>query len=80
LATCSAADVGIVTARAALVPGDTVGPVIASNVLAAGGGMNMARQIAVKLGLLASVPAYRRQDVRRRCGTTKPVSCSAVAR
>jgi acetyl-CoA C-acetyltransferase len=62
LAKRSAAELGVAAARAALgdggIAGEQVDQVIVGNVLGAGGGMNVARQIGVKLGLPVSVPAF----------------------
>ncbi|WP_216328307.1 acetyl-CoA C-acetyltransferase [Deinococcus aestuarii] len=77
LAEVSAADLGVTVARAVLegVPGDDVADVIVGNVLQAGQGMNVARQIAVKAGLPEHVPGL---TVNRVCGSGLQAVISAV--
>lgn len=60
LAKKSAVDLGVVAARAALagLPPECIDHVIVGNVLGAGLGMNVARQIALGAGLPVSVPAF----------------------
>jgi len=60
LAKSSAVDLAVAAGRAALGGFDTawIDTVIVGNVLGAGAGMNVARQIGVKLGLPVSTPAY----------------------
>ena len=60
LAKRSAADLGVAAAQAALAGIDpkTVDQVIVGNILGAGLGMNVARQIGVRVGLPVEVPAF----------------------
>ncbi|SMB95396.1 thiolase family protein [Deinococcus hopiensis] len=73
----SAVDLGITAARAVLegVPGDDIADVIVGNVLQAGQGMNVARQIALGAGLPHHVPG---QTVNRVCGSGLQSVISAV--
>ncbi|ABF46178.1 Acetyl-CoA C-acetyltransferase [Deinococcus geothermalis DSM 11300] len=77
LSDVSAVDLGVTAARAVLdgVNGDDVADVIVGNVLQAGQGMNVARQIAVKSGLPEQVPGL---TVNRVCGSGLQAVISAV--
>lgn len=77
LAEVSAADLGVTAAKAVLdgVNGDDVADVIVGNVLQAGQGMNVARQIAVRAGLPEHVPGL---TVNRVCGSGLQAVISAV--
>ncbi|WP_034386940.1 acetyl-CoA C-acetyltransferase [Deinococcus sp. YIM 77859] len=77
LADVSAVDLGVTAARAVLegVKADEVADVIVGNVLQAGQGMNVGRQIAVKAGLPQHVPG---QTVNRVCGSGLQAVISAV--
>lgn len=77
LADIPAADLGVTVAKVVLegVPGDDVADVIVGNVLQAGQGMNVARQIAVKAGLPEHVPGL---TVNRVCGSGLQAVISAV--
>ncbi|MEK7412185.1 MAG: acetyl-CoA C-acyltransferase [Planctomycetota bacterium] len=68
LAMQSAADLGTVAAQAALEPigADAIDQVIVGNVLSAGLGMNVARQIALRAGIAQAVPAF---SVNMMCGS-----------
>ncbi len=62
LASQTAADLGVVAARAAMeragVPPEQVGETIFGNARQAGGGPNLARQISIRSGVPQEVPAY----------------------
>ncbi|GAA5514719.1 acetyl-CoA acetyltransferase [Deinococcus carri] len=77
LADVSAADLGVTAARAVLdgVNGNDVADVIVGNVLQAGQGMNVARQIAIKSGLADHVPGL---TVNRVCGSGLQAIISAA--
>ncbi|WP_102126454.1 acetyl-CoA C-acetyltransferase [Deinococcus planocerae] len=77
LADVPAADLGVTVARAVLegVNSDDVADVIVGNVLQAGQGMNVARQVAVKAGLPEHVPGL---TVNRVCGSGLQAVISAV--
>ncbi|MCP2014740.1 acetyl-CoA C-acetyltransferase [Deinococcus sp. HSC-46F16] len=77
LADVSAVDLGVTATRAILegVNPDEVADVIVGNVLQAGQGMNVARQIAIKSGLPQHVPG---QTVNRVCGSGLQAVVSAV--
>ncbi|MDL2343566.1 acetyl-CoA C-acetyltransferase [Deinococcus sp. MIMF12] len=77
LADVSAADLGVTATRAILqgVNPDEVADVIVGNVLQAGQGMNVGRQIAVGSGLPHHVPG---QTVNRVCGSGLQAVVSAV--
>jgi acetyl-CoA C-acetyltransferase len=64
----SAADLGVAAAQAALssVTGEAIDRVIVGNVLGAGLGMNLARQISLRVGIPQVVPAY---TVNMMCGS-----------
>ncbi|CAM3726554.1 acetyl-CoA C-acetyltransferase [Deinococcus saxicola] len=64
----SAAELGVVTARVVAegLPGDDIADVIVGNVLQAGSGMNVARQVALGAGLADHVPGL---TVNRVCGS-----------
>ncbi|MFK7601375.1 acetyl-CoA C-acetyltransferase [Deinococcus sp. SM5_A1] len=64
----SAAKLGVVAARAVAegLPGDDIADVIVGNVLQAGNGMNVARQVALGAGLADHVPGL---TVNRVCGS-----------
>lgn len=68
LASQSAADLGTAAAQAALagIPVDAIDQVVVGNVLSAGLGMNVARQIALRAGLPQAVPAC---SVNMMCGS-----------
>lgn len=68
LSSCSAADMAVHAATAAIegIPQDRIDQVIVGNVLSAGQGMNVARQIGVRLGLPLSTPAF---TVNMMCGS-----------
>lgn len=68
LAGLSAADLGVAAATAVLEPlgPDAVDQVIVGNVLSAGLGMNVARQIALRAGVPERVPAF---SVNMMCGS-----------
>lgn len=74
------ADLGQVAAKEACVragidPAKGVDEVIVGNVLGAGHGMNMARQVALKAGLPVSTPAY---TVNKVCGSGLKAVCLAA--
>lgn len=73
----SAADLGVAVARAALgdLPLGEIADVIVGNVLQAGSGMNIARQIALHAGLPQSTPG---QTVNRVCGSGLQAVVTAV--
>ena len=78
---CSPVLLGSVAGQAALersgLPANAVDEVIMGNVLGAGHGMNIARQVAIKAGLPAHVPAY---TVNKVCGSgLKAVTLAAAA-
>ncbi|GBF06986.1 acetyl-CoA C-acetyltransferase [Deinococcus aerius] len=77
LAEVSSADLGVTVAKAVLdgVNAEEVADVIVGNVLQAGQGMNVARQIAIKSGLPQHVPG---QTVNRVCGSGLQAVVSAV--
>ncbi|MEW6420215.1 MAG: acetyl-CoA C-acetyltransferase [Deinococcota bacterium] len=77
LADVSAVELGVTAARAVLdgVNGHDVADVIVGNVLQAGQGMNVARQIAIKSGLPEQVPGL---TVNRVCGSGLQAVISAV--
>ncbi|BDP40388.1 acetyl-CoA acetyltransferase [Deinococcus aetherius] len=77
LAEVSAADLGVTVTKAVLdgVKGDDVADVIVGNVLQAGQGMNVARQVAVGSGLPQHVPGL---TVNRVCGSGLQAVISAV--
>ncbi|MBB5236152.1 acetyl-CoA C-acetyltransferase [Deinococcus budaensis] len=77
LAEVSAVDLGVTAAKAVLsgVNGDDVADVIVGNVLQAGQGMNVARQVAVGAGLPQHVPGL---TVNRVCGSGLQAVISAV--
>ncbi|WP_034408386.1 acetyl-CoA C-acetyltransferase [Deinococcus murrayi] len=77
LADVSAVDLGVTATRAILegVNPDEVADVIVGNVLQAGQGMNVARQIALRSGLPQHVPG---QTVNRVCGSGLQAVVSAV--
>lgn len=77
LAEVSSADLGVTAAKAVLdgVNAEEVADVIVGNVLQAGQGMNVARQIAIKSGLPQHVPG---QTVNRVCGSGLQAVVSAV--
>ncbi|MEF2279300.1 acetyl-CoA C-acetyltransferase [Deinococcus sp. YIM 134068] len=77
LADVSAADLAITVAKSVLegVNGDDVADVIVGNVLQAGQGMNVARQVAVKSGLPQHVPGL---TVNRVCGSGLQAVISAA--
>ncbi len=60
LAKCSAVDLAVAAGRAALegIDPERIDQVIVGNVLSAGLGMNVARQVGVKLGIPVRVPAF----------------------
>ncbi len=64
----SAADLGVAAAQAALthIPADAIDHVIVGNVLGAGLGMNVARQIGLRVGIPQAVPAC---TVNMMCGS-----------
>lgn len=64
----SAAELGVAAARAVAggLPGDDIADVIVGNVLQAGNGMNVARQVALGAGLADHVPGL---TVNRVCGS-----------
>lgn len=68
LASCTAADLAVHAASAAMMglPADCIDQVIVGNVLSAGQGMNVARQIGVRLNLPLSTPAF---TVNMMCGS-----------
>lgn len=68
LAGLSAADLGTAAAQAALEPvgAAAIDQVIVGNVLSAGLGMNVARQIALRAGIAQAVPAF---SVNMMCGS-----------
>lgn len=69
LSTVSAVELGVTATRAVLSDLPTVGPIddlVVGNVLQAGSGMNIARQIAIHAGLPQSTPG---QTVNRVCGS-----------
>jgi acetyl-CoA C-acetyltransferase len=73
----SAVDLGVAVAKSVLagLPQEDIADVIVANVLQAGGGMNPARQIAIRAGLPPSVPA---QTINRVCGSGLQSVVSAV--
>jgi acetyl-CoA C-acetyltransferase len=73
----SAVDLGVAVARSILadLPQADIADVIVGNVLQAGGGMNPARQVAIKSGLPASVPA---QTINRVCASGLQAVVNAV--
>jgi acetyl-CoA C-acetyltransferase len=73
----SAVELGTVAAKAVLgnLPPQDIADVIVGNVLQAGQGMNIARQIAIHAGLPFSVPA---QTVNRVCGSGLQAVVSAM--
>ncbi|WP_019586292.1 acetyl-CoA C-acetyltransferase [Deinococcus apachensis] len=77
LAEVSSVDLGVTAAKAVLegVNAEEVADVIVGNVLQAGQGMNVARQIAIKSGLPQHVPG---QTVNRVCGSGLQAVVSAV--
>ncbi|GMA17182.1 acetyl-CoA C-acetyltransferase [Deinococcus metallilatus] len=77
LSDVSAADLGVAAAKAVLdgVQQDDVADVIVGNVLQAGQGMNVARQVALKAGLADHVPGL---TVNRVCGSGLQAVISAV--
>jgi len=65
----SPVDMGVAAAKASLVPSDLIDhieQVVVGNVLSAGHGMNVARQIALQSGLKQTIPAY---TVNMMCGS-----------
>ena len=60
LAKCSAVDLGVAAARASLDGMDSalIDSVVVGNVLSAGSGMNVARQIGISAGLPVGTPAF----------------------
>jgi acetyl-CoA C-acetyltransferase len=64
----SAADLGVCAARAVLggIPAELIDAVIIGNVLGAGLGMNVARQIGLRAGIPEAVPAF---TVNQMCGS-----------
>lgn len=81
LASLTPAQLGSQVARAVLAQvagsNDSVGEVIVGNVLAAGHGMNIARQVSLGAGLPVEVPAY---TVNKVCGSgLKAVTLGATA-
>jgi acetyl-CoA C-acetyltransferase len=68
LARCSAVDLAIAAAKEAIggVPLEKIDQVIIGNVLSAGSGMNVARQVSIRLGLPRQVPAF---TVNMVCGS-----------
>jgi acetyl-CoA C-acetyltransferase len=77
LAEVSAVDLAVTVARAVLdgVPGDDVADVLLGNVLQAGQGMNVARQVALRSGLPQHVPGL---TLNRVCGSGLQAVISAV--
>jgi acetyl-CoA C-acetyltransferase len=73
----SAVDLGVAVAKpiVADLPKADIADVIVGNVLQAGGGMNPARQVAMKSGLPASVPA---QTINRVCASGLQAVVNAV--
>ncbi len=73
----SAAQLGVTAARAVLdgVNGDDIADVIVGNVLQAGQGMNVARQVAIGAGLAHHVPGL---TVNRVCGSGLQAVVSAA--
>lgn len=73
----TAAQLGVAAARAALegIQGDDVADVIVGNVLQAGQGMNVARQVAIGAGLADHVPGL---TVNRVCGSGLQAVISAA--
>jgi acetyl-CoA C-acetyltransferase len=73
----SAVDLGVVAARAVLsnLPPEEIADVVVGNVLQAGLGMNVARQIAIHAGLPHGVPGL---TVNRVCGSGLQAVVSAV--
>ncbi|WP_188900459.1 acetyl-CoA C-acetyltransferase [Deinococcus aerophilus] len=73
----SAAELGVAAARAVAegLPGDDIADVIVGNVLQAGGGMNVARQVALGAGLADHVPGL---TVNRVCGSGLQAVISAA--
>ncbi|GGO39515.1 acetyl-CoA C-acetyltransferase [Deinococcus humi] len=73
----SAAELGVAAARAAAagLPGDDIADVIVGNVLQAGVGMNVARQVALGAGLADHVPGL---TVNRVCGSGLQAVISAA--
>jgi acetyl-CoA C-acetyltransferase len=73
----SAVDLGVTVAKPMLadLPKADIADVILGNVLQAGGGMNPARQVAIKSGLPASVPA---QTINRVCASGLQAVVNAV--
>jgi len=73
----SAVDLAVVTTKAVLsgLPAEDIADVIVGNVLQAGNGMNPARQIALKSGLLERITA---QTINRVCGSGLQAVVSAL--
>lgn len=73
----SAAELGVVAARAVAegLPGNDIADVIVGNVLQAGNGMNVARQVALGSGLAEHVPGL---TVNRVCGSGLQAVISAA--
>jgi acetyl-CoA C-acetyltransferase len=73
----SAVDLGVAVAKSAVtdLPKADIADVIVGNVLQAGGGMNPARQVALKSGLPAVVPA---QTINRVCASGLQAVVNAV--
>lgn len=73
----SAAELGVAAARAVAegLPGDDIADVIVGNVLQAGVGMNVARQVAIGAGLADHVPGL---TVNRVCGSGLQAIISAA--
>ncbi len=73
----SAAELGVAAARAVAegLPGEDIADVIVGNVLQAGGGMNVARQVALGAGLADHVPGL---TVNRVCGSGLQAVISAA--
>ena len=73
----TAADLGVAATRSILqnLPGADIADVIVGNVVQAGAGMNVARQISIRSGLAQSVPA---QTVNRVCGSGLQAVVTAV--
>lgn len=73
----SAVDLGVVATRSILanLPAADIADVILGNVVQAGAGMNVARQVSIKAGLAHSIPA---QTVNRVCGSGLQAVVSAV--